>query len=142
MKENICPIAKMGRLLLATDGSKFSEGAIRETLSLSKRCLSKLIAVSVVKTNLEFEMTMPQVIEKEEEEASKHLELIKARASKEGIDCEMLTVHGEEPYQEIVNSAARYQADMIIMGRHARQNRTAKAHDGQRHCKGHWSRTL
>ena len=57
MKENICPIAKMEKLLLATDGSKFSEGAIREALSLSKQCSSKLIAISVVKTNLEFEVT-------------------------------------------------------------------------------------
>jgi len=81
MNENICPSKKLGKLLLATDGSKFSDSAIREALSLSKRCSSKLIAVSVIKTNLEFEVTMPQVIEKEEEEASKHLALIKATAS-------------------------------------------------------------
>ena len=120
MKENICPIAKMEKLLLATDGSKFSEGAIREALSLSKRCSSKLIAVSVIKTNLEFEVTMPQVIEKEEEEASKHLASIKAKTSKEGIDCETITVHGEEPYQEIIDAATRNQVNTIIMGRHGR----------------------
>jgi len=120
MKENICPIAKMEKLLLATDNSKFSEGAIREALSLAKRCSSKLLAISVVKTNLEFEMTMPKVIEKEEDETSKHLELIKATASKEGIGCETLTMHAEEPYQEIVNAAARYEVDVIIMGRHGR----------------------
>jgi nucleotide-binding universal stress UspA family protein len=74
----------------------------------------------VIKTNLEFEVTMPQVIEKEEAEASRQLELIKTRASKEGIDCETLTVHGEEPYKEIVDVAARNQVNMIIMGRHGR----------------------
>ena len=93
---------------------------VREALSLAKRCSSKLIALSVIKTNLEFEVTMPKVIEKEEEEAAKHLESIKAKASKEGLYCETLTVHGEEPYLEIIDSASRNQADMIIMGRHGR----------------------
>jgi len=120
MKENICPIAKMEKLLLATDGSKFSEGAIREALSLSKQCSSKLIALSVVKTNLEFEMTMPQVVEKDEKVATRHLETIKAKASKNGIDCEIVVTRCEEPYQEIVAAAARNQVDMIIMGRHGR----------------------
>lgn len=120
MNTQVCPFDRLGKLLLATDGSKFSEGAIREALSLSKQCSSKLIAMSVIKTNLEFEMTMLQVIEKEEEEASKHLASIKAKASKEGIDCKTITVHGEEPYQEIVDVAARNQVDMIIMGRHGR----------------------
>lgn len=120
MNESICPSNKLGRILLATDGSRFSEGAIREALSLSKRCSSKVIALSVIKTNLEFEVTMPQVIEKEEEEAAKHLALIKARASKEGIDCETTIVHGEEPYQEIVAAAIESKSDMIIMGRHGR----------------------
>jgi len=120
MNSQLCPFGKSGMLLLATDGSKFSEGAIREALSLSRQCSSKLIALSVIKTNLEFEMTMPQVMEKEEEEAMKHLKLVKSMASKEGIDCKTLTVHGEEPYQEIIDAASKNQADMIIMGRHGR----------------------
>ena len=120
MNSQICPFDKLGKLLLATDGSKCSEGATREALSLAKRCSSQIIAVYVIKTNLELEMTMPQVIEKEEEEAAKHLDAIKAKASKEGIDCETITVHGEEPYQEIVDAAARKQVNMIIMGRHGR----------------------
>jgi hypothetical protein len=80
MSGNICPIAKMDKLLLATDGSKFSEGAIREALNLARQCSSKIAAVSVVKTNLEFEMTMPQVVEKDEGEAMRHLKTIKTKA--------------------------------------------------------------
>ena len=120
MNSQICPFDKLGKLLLATDGSKFSDGAIREALSLSKRCSSRLIAVSVIKTNLEFEVTMPQVIEKEEEEASKHLDAIKMRAAQEGIDCEISAPHSEEPYRDIVDAAAKSRADVIIMGRHGR----------------------
>jgi hypothetical protein len=120
MNSQTCPFDKLGTLLLATDGSKFSDGARREVLGLSKRCSSRLIAVSVIKTNLEFEVTMPQVIEKEEEEAIRHLKAIKMRASQEGIDCEISAPHSEEPYRDIVDAAAKSRADVIIMGRHGR----------------------
>ncbi|MCL5024525.1 MAG: universal stress protein [Nitrospirae bacterium] len=120
MNSQICPFDRSGRLLLATDGSKFSEGAIREALSLSRRCSSMLIAIYVVKTNLELEITMSRVIEKEEEEAAKHLEAIMMRASQEGIDCEISAPHSEEPYRDIVDAAAKSRADVIIMGRHGR----------------------
>ncbi len=43
-----CPMAKIGKLLLAADGSNYSKGAEREALSLVKKCSSKLITVSVV----------------------------------------------------------------------------------------------
>lgn len=65
-------------------------------------------------------MNMPQVIEKDEKKALEHLESIRGKASVEGIDCEISAPHGEEPYQEIVDSATSNQADMIIMGRHGR----------------------
>jgi len=120
MNSQICPFDKMGKILLATDGSKYSEGAIREALSLSKQCSSRLIAVSVIKTNLEYEVNMPQVIKMEEEKSSKHLEAIKMRASQEGIDCEISAPHSEEPYRDIVEAAAKSRADVIIMGRHGR----------------------
>jgi nucleotide-binding universal stress UspA family protein len=120
MSGQACPMAKLESLLLATDGSKCSEGPIREALSLAKKCSSKLIAVSVVITNLEFEMEMPQVVEKEEKKAREHLESIKARASKEGIDCDITVIHGDEPYQDIVRQASENHVDLIIVGRHGR----------------------
>jgi len=120
MNSQICPFDKLGKLLLATDGSNYSGGAIREALSLSKRCSSKLIAISVIKTNLEFEMTMPQVVEKDEAEVMRHLESIRTKALNEDIDCEISAPYSEEPYRDIVDAAAKSRADMIIMGRHGR----------------------
>ena len=120
MNKLVCPAAKMEKLLVATDGSVFSENAIREAINLAKRCSSKLIAVSIVKTNPEFEDLVPQVFEKAEKEMREHLESTKSRASKEGIECEIVVHRGEEPFQDIVNDAARNQVDMIIMGTHGR----------------------
>ncbi|MEW6108041.1 MAG: universal stress protein [Nitrospirota bacterium] len=120
MNTQKCPFERLEKILLATDRSRFSEGAIREALSLSRRCSSKLIAISVVKTNLEFEMNMPQVIDQDEAEAMRHLETVRTKALEDGIDCEIITLRGEETYQEIVSAAGKDQADIIIMGRHGR----------------------
>jgi len=120
MNGQACPMTKMEKLLVATDGSAHGENAVKEAILLAKKCSSKLIALSVVITNLEFEVTMPQVVEKEDKKAREHLESIKARASKEGIDCEIAVFHGDEPYQDIVRLASENRVDMIIVGRHGR----------------------
>jgi nucleotide-binding universal stress UspA family protein len=113
-------MAKMEKILVATDGSTYSENAVKEAILLAKNCSSRLFAVSIVITNLEFEVTMPQVVEKEEKKALEHLEAVKAQASKEGIDCDISVIHGNEPYQDIVRQASENHVDMIIVGRHGR----------------------
>ena len=120
MNALVCPVAKRETLLIASDGSKFSINAIREAINLAKICSSKLIAVSVVKTNLEFESVLPQVVEKDEQEAIKHLESVKAQAKKEGVDCTTIVTLSEEPYQDIVDHASKNNVDMIIMGTHGK----------------------
>jgi nucleotide-binding universal stress UspA family protein len=115
-----CPTAGLEKLLLATDGSKFSEGAIREVINLAKICSSKIYAVSVVEINPEFMAQAPQLVEKYEKETRQHLESVKSRASKEGLDCEVIVHEGEEPYKYIIDEAAKKQAEMIIMGRYGR----------------------
>lgn len=120
MNGQVCPIAKMEKLLVATDGSVFSKSAVREAVNLAKICSGKLYVVSVVKTNLEYESIVPQIVEKEEEKMRQHLESVKDRASKEGVDCEIISHRSEEPYQDIVYEAEKNQADMVIMGTHGR----------------------
>lgn len=116
----VCPTAKLEKLLLSTDGSKFSEGAVRESINLAKTCGSKLYTVSVIEVNPEFVALAPQVVEKFEKETRVHLESIKTRASNEGVDCEIIAHEGEEPFQYIIDEAAKKKVEMIIMGRRGR----------------------
>jgi len=120
MNALVCPTARMEKLMVATDGSKYSESAIRETISLAKKCSSNLIAVSVVKTNLEFDSVLPQFVEKAEQDAIKHLESVKAQAAKEGVSCITIVSRSEEPYEDIVRHASKNNVDMIIMGTHGK----------------------
>jgi nucleotide-binding universal stress UspA family protein len=112
----VCPTARIEKLMVATDGSQYSESAVREAISLAKICSSNLIAVSVVKTNIEFDSVLPQFVEKNEQEAIKHLESVKAQAAKEGVNCTTIVSLSEEPYEDIVRHASKNHADMIIMG--------------------------
>jgi len=117
----LCPISKLEKLLIATDRSEFSEGAVRESINLAKQCSSSLYVVSVMETNPEYETIGASVYEKEEKEAIKYLESVKARASQEGLSyCETDLLYGQEPYRLIVNEAAEKKIDMIIIGRRGR----------------------
>ena len=115
-----CPTARMGNLMVATDGSKYGESAVREAIRLAKICSSNLIAVSVVKTNIEFDSVLPQFVEKKEKEAIKHLESVKAQAAEEGVNCVTIVSRNEEPYEDIVHLASKNNVYMIIMGTHGR----------------------
>lgn len=116
----VCPTAKLEKLLLSTDGSKLSEGAVREAIDLAKVCSSKLFAVSVVEVNPEFVALAPGLVEKMEKETRQYLDTVKRNASSEGVDCEIIVHEGEEPYQYIVDEAAKKKVEMIIMGRRGR----------------------
>lgn len=116
----ICPVVNTERLLLSTDGSEFSEGAVREAIRLAKRCSSRLSAISVIETNPEYETIAPQLLEKTEKAAWAHLESVKERAKKEGVDCEIGILEGEDSYRYISDEAAKRKSSMIIMGRRGR----------------------
>ncbi|MGB9714957.1 MAG: universal stress protein [Thermodesulfovibrionales bacterium] len=121
MANKVCPIIeRLERLLLATDGSEYSEGAVREAINLAKTCGSKLYAISVIEVNPEFEALAPGLAEKEEKQRSEHLKTVKSKASKEGVDCEIILYRGGEPYESIVDEAAKNKVGMIVMGRYGR----------------------
>jgi len=116
----MCPVSKIDRLLLSTDGSEFSEGAIREAVKLAKLYSSKLFVISVIETNEEFETLAPKLVEEAEMRTRTHLEHVKSLVSREGLDCEILARHSESPYQAVIEEAKKNRCDMIIMGRRGR----------------------
>jgi nucleotide-binding universal stress UspA family protein len=116
----ICPVNSTEKLLLATDGSQFSEGAIREAIRLAKKCSSKLSVITVIETNPEYATIAPQLLEKSEKTAREHLEHVKAQAKKEGVDCSTSILEGQDSYNYISEEAAKNKISMIIMGRRGR----------------------
>jgi nucleotide-binding universal stress UspA family protein len=120
MNGQTCLIKKIENLLLSTDGSDFSDGAVREAISLAKTCSGKLFAISVVETNPEYETLAPQLVEKEIEKAQSYLEIVKEKAAKENVTCETIVRQGEDSYRYVVEEAEKKNVEMIVMGRRGR----------------------
>lgn len=112
---------KLKKILLATDGSVYSEGAIREAIHFAKQCSARLTVLFVQETNLEYETIGAQYFELETAEAARHLRSIKARASHEGVPCEAFLHQGDKASTVIVDEAADRSAGMIITGRRGRK---------------------
>jgi nucleotide-binding universal stress UspA family protein len=118
-----CPVARLERLLLSTDGSEFSEGAIKAAINLAKTCGSKLYVISVAEEPELREILDAYpiaVVQKLEMITRQHLESVRERAGNEGVVCETIESRGPETYKYIVDEAEKRQVEMIVMGRHGR----------------------
>jgi nucleotide-binding universal stress UspA family protein len=112
-----CPVTKLEKILLATDGTIHSEGAIREAIKFASKCSSKIHAVMTLETNPEYESIGSSALQKEEIDANKHLESIKSRAEKEGLSCETILHESMDASQAIIDEATKNKVDMIVIGR-------------------------
>lgn len=105
------------RMLVATDHSPFSAGALRQAISLAQRGNRPLYAMTVLVSNPEYESLAPQLLEKEKSDALTHLEQVKGQAAQAGVKCEALLGYGTSVHEELANEAERSQMDIIIIGR-------------------------
>lgn len=117
---NVCPITGLKNILVATDGSEYSEKALYEAINLAKSCGTKLYVMSVVEVNEEFEALAPQVVEKADEETKMFLDAAKKCAEREGVSCNVIVHRGEDPAHFVVEEADRLKVDMIVMGKHGK----------------------
>jgi nucleotide-binding universal stress UspA family protein len=116
------PRAAMKRMLLVVDGSKFSEGAIRESIRMAKKCGSKLHIMTVVPDNLMHDGLGENLQAEEQAKAQARLAAVEERAQAAGVECETLMAQSEDAFQAIVNEAERGLMDLIIMGRRDRSD--------------------
>jgi nucleotide-binding universal stress UspA family protein len=117
----LSPTGRFERILLASDGSEYSAGAVRVALTFAARCGAQVTAATMVMTNPEFETIAPQRVQQAEDHAREHLAAIVAEAARMGVACEALLMHGEEPAREIVAAAERVRADVVVMGRRGKR---------------------
>ena len=116
-----CPLSGIRRILLATDGSLYSEGAIREAIRFAAKCSSKLYVLTALEPNPEYETIGSGAYEREEAEAIEHLASVKTRAEQKAVQCETIFHSDIEPHEAIVIEATEKHADMIVIGRRGRR---------------------
>lgn len=95
------------RLLLATDGSPFSEKAFHHALRLARRWSARLQAVTVAHEEISLA------------EGEKILQELEKAAHAQGVSLATFLVEGE-PGAGIVRTARLVEADLIILGSHGR----------------------
>jgi hypothetical protein len=95
------------RLLIASDGSPFSDAAWEEALSIARIAGSSLLAVSVARDD--------SAVSRTEET----LQRLQAAAAQAGVPLETQILRGR-PFEAILNAAAMKQVDLIILGSHGR----------------------
>jgi nucleotide-binding universal stress UspA family protein len=105
------------KLLLCTDGSPRSQGAIKASLALAQVCGHKVYVVNVLRVRAEVEAVAPDARAMLAREVSSYLETIKAASAKAGVAVETRVRYGRWPHATILEEAEVIQPDLIIMGR-------------------------
>ena len=124
MAKQVCPTPGFERLLVATDGSRFSKAAVEEAIKIASVCSSTLYAVLVIEVTAEIEMWDSQSADKLEKDMRNYLDGIKAKAARAGVKCEVILHLGDEPYKDIVSEAKKRKVNTIVMGSHGRTGLT------------------
>lgn len=117
----LSPLGRFDKLLLATDGSEFSAGAVRLALAIAKKCDVPLTAMTVVVSNPEYDAVAPQLAEQAQQRARAILDEVAAQATAAAVALETVIRHGPDPVEEILAQAESMQADLLVMGRRGRR---------------------
>ena len=122
------PSAPFPKILVCTDGSPDSEGAITAALNLAKTTGSTVFLLEVLFYLAGYELQAPdtlappivnmELMQAQETAVRERLEARKTEAAREGVTLEPRVRTGSSAYEGILEEAGESQPDLIIMGRH------------------------
>jgi len=107
------------KILLATDGSKYSEAAAQRAIDFAVSYGGELIILSVVDVPAEFYGESPEAWDRLVAKAQTYVDKAKQMAEASGVKAQAV-VKVAETWQTIIDLAAEKKADTIIMGSHGR----------------------
>ncbi len=119
VEKPVCP-GEWERLLVCTDGSPESQGAVAEALALGRLCGSRVYVLQVLQIIPEFEAVAPDLMVRLEEEIRQQMEALKAEAAKMAVSLTPRVRRSVSVFSAILEEAAEIRPAMIIMGRYGR----------------------
>lgn len=102
------------RIVVATDGTEASAGAVRTGVALARARGARLIGLSIALDNPEYSTLVPNLQEAAERNAR---EALKSFVDEAGPGVETVTRDATDPAQGIAAAADELNADLIVMGR-------------------------
>ena len=115
-----CPLTKGERILVAVDGSIYSEYAVDQAISMGNICNSTIFVISVVDLYPEQMSVAPALMEKISKDAQELLENTKKKIEQANIHCETIIHMGGQAHEFIIQEAEEKDIDLIIIGTHGR----------------------
>ncbi|OIO79140.1 MAG: universal stress protein [Hydrogenophilales bacterium CG03_land_8_20_14_0_80_62_28] len=119
MTENPSPLGRFERILLATDGSEHSAGAIAIAGEMAKKCGAKLYIVSIALYSPGTNSLEPTLGIEAERLAMNNVEAARDRLGYG--NCETRVLQNTDPARAIIEAAEKLRADVIVMGRRGRR---------------------
>jgi nucleotide-binding universal stress UspA family protein len=116
LDEMACPITKGERILVAVDGSEYTDAIVDQAISMGRICNSVIYAISVIAYFPESLAIAPQLEEEIAKKTREFLEIVKKKIEKENLTCETIVRLDVQPYMPIVEEAKERNVDLIIMG--------------------------
>ena len=110
-------------ILMPTDGSAHSQGAVERGIELAKLCGAKVTGIHVLQ---DYQMMMTsegmvppgmeeQMDKQARDQAASFLAFVQKTADVAGVPCETIMVKGMQPYDAIVDAANDRGCDLIVM---------------------------
>ena len=115
-----CPLTRGERILVAVDGSEYSDAVVDQAISLGSICSSEIYVISVVDLFPEQMAVAPALVEKMSSEVREHLDKAERQVEKAGMSCETIVHMGGKPHEFILQEATERSIDLIMMGTHGR----------------------
>ena len=115
-------------IMVPTDGTELSERAAASAVELARALGARITGLYVTVPFHVFTLDGVVVSDDEDEyerdakaRADAHLAVVSAAAEKAGVPCEVLSVPGDHPYEEIIRTATASGCDGIFMASHGRR---------------------
>ncbi len=115
------------RILVPTDGSEITQRAVAAAVGLAKALGAEIFTLCVKEpfpygAVAEMQPTPPQeFFDAQERTAARHVRAVMDACDAGGIVCHAQTVEGLQPWEAIVDHAAKERCDLIVMGSHGRK---------------------
>lgn len=110
-------------LLLATDGSNFSDGAVQEAIFFGQACSAKVIALHVAKIDAESLKSAESAVMMQRRKLEPYMDHFREMARDSGVEVEIVVIGASTPEKAIIEQAHLRKADVILMGRHGKAGR-------------------
>lgn len=117
MSDQLSPLARFEKIVLATDGTDISTGAVRVALNMASQCGSQLTVMHMAPTYPGYAMFNPTGVGEAEQAGQEVLKQVEAQAGTACVNCAPVLRYGDEPVREIAAQAEESQADLVVMGR-------------------------